>query len=41
MIAWAGALRLREGRMPAAASDVGASGFGVRPRWPLDSLQRP
>ena len=36
MIAWAGALRLRKGRMPAAASDVGASGFGVRPRWPLD-----
>ena len=41
MIAWAGALRLRETRVPAAAIDVGASGFGVRPRWPLDSLQRP
>lgn len=41
MIAWAGALRLREGSLPAAANDGGARGFGVRPRWPLDSLQRP
>jgi N6-L-threonylcarbamoyladenine synthase len=41
MIAWAGALRLREGRVPAGATDAGAGGFGVRPRWPLDSLQRP
>jgi N6-L-threonylcarbamoyladenine synthase len=41
MIAWAGALRLREGSLPAAATDGGARGFGVRPRWPLDSLQRP
>ena len=41
MIAWAGALRLREGRVPAVPSEGGASGFGVRPRWPLDSLRRP
>jgi len=41
MIAWAGALRLREGSLPAAATDGVARGFGVRPRWPLDSLQRP
>ena len=38
MIAWAGALRLREGQVPAADTAVG---FGVRPRWPLDSLRRP
>ena len=38
MIAWAGALRLREGRVPPAGA---ASGFSVRPRWPLDSLRRP
>lgn len=39
MIAWAGALRLRAARAPAGPG--GASGFGVRPRWALDSLQRP
>ncbi|MEI6321418.1 MAG: tRNA (adenosine(37)-N6)-threonylcarbamoyltransferase complex transferase subunit TsaD, partial [Pseudomonadota bacterium] len=38
MIAWAGALRLREGQVPAADTAVG---FGVRPRWPLDSLRGP
>jgi len=39
MIAWAGALRMREGHAEVASG--AASGFGVRPRWPLDSLQRP
>jgi N6-L-threonylcarbamoyladenine synthase len=36
MIAWAGALRLHAGQMPAAGP---AAGFGVRPRWPLESLR--
>ncbi|MBC7781408.1 MAG: tRNA (adenosine(37)-N6)-threonylcarbamoyltransferase complex transferase subunit TsaD [Proteobacteria bacterium] len=38
MIAWAGALRLRATRRP---TDVSAQAFTVRPRWPLDTLERP
>jgi len=38
MIAWAGALRLRAGKLP---TNDNPHAFSVRPRWPLDSLLRP